>query len=81
MSVSYPVNHTNGDVAVNFLPVGAGDCMVGISPPGGRIPLRLRPGLSIGLEPLIKVCGLLHKQYSTVMKIDNHQQVTMHNWR
>lgn len=33
--------------------------MVGINPADGRIPLRFSPGPSMGLEPLIKVWGLL----------------------
>lgn len=36
--------------------------MVGINPPDGSIPLRLRPAPNIGFEPLIKVWGLLLKQ-------------------
>lgn len=60
----------------NLLPVCAADCMVGISPPGGRIPLRFRPGPSMGLEPLIKVWGLLHKQCRMVTTGDSDEQVT-----
>lgn len=50
--------------------------MVGISPPGGRIPLRLRLGPSMGFEPLISVWGLLHKQYSSVMEAGSDWRVT-----
>lgn len=40
----------------SFLPVCGACC---ISPPGGRIPLRLRLGPNMGLAPLINVWGLL----------------------
>lgn len=59
-----------------LLPACAADCMVGISPPGGRIPLRLRPGPSMGLEPLIKVWGLLHQENGIVRTNNGDQQVT-----
>lgn len=58
--------------AVLFKPKGPPDCaadgMAGMSPPVGSIPLRLRPGPSIGLEPLIKVCWL-QTELTTLMKL------------
>lgn len=61
---------------LKLLPVCAAGCMVGINPPGGRIPLRLRLGPSIGFEPLISVWELLHKQHRSVMETGSQRWVT-----